>query len=191
MKQRRAVRIGVIADTHRLYDPAVEEHFAGVTAIVHAGDIGDRAVIESLQGIAPVVAISGNVDDYERSGYPRQIVIRRQGKTVAVRHVLYEKGKLTEDARKWLDSLQPDVCIFGHSHRPTIAWYGRTLLFNPGSAGPRRFTLPRAIGILTITPDRVVPAHVRLNDKPTIGHRRTSKRYTTVAKSSREERSSV
>jgi len=191
MKQRGAVRIGVIADTHGLYDPAVEEHFAGVLAIVHAGDIGDRAVIESLQGIAPVVAISGNVDHYERSGYPRQIVIRRQGKTVAVRHVLYEKGKLTEEAIRWLDSLQPDVCIFGHSHRPTIARYGRTLLFNPGSAGPRRFTLPRAIGILTITRKRVVPTHVRLNDKPRIGHRGKSKRCTTVAKSSRGQRSSV
>lgn len=185
MKQRGAVRIGVIADTHGLYDPAVEEHFAGVTAIVHAGDIGDRAVIESLQGIAPVVAISGNVDDYERSGYPRQIVIRRQGKIVAVRHVLYENGKLTKEAITWLDSLQPDVCIFGHSHRPTIARYGRTLLFNPGSAGPRRFTLPRAIGILTITRERIVPAHVQLNDKPRIGHRGKPKRRITAAKSSR------
>jgi len=185
MKHRGAVRIGVIADTHGLYDPAIKEHFAGVTAIVHAGDIGDRAVIESLQGIAPVVAISGNVDDYERSGYPREIVIRRKGKTIGVRHVLYEKGKLTEDARRWLDSLQPDVCIFGHSHRPTIARYGGTLLFNPGSAGPRRFTLPRAIGILTITREYVVPAHVRLNDKPRIGHRGVSKRRISVAKSSR------
>jgi uncharacterized protein len=165
MKQRGAVRIGVIADTHGLYDPAVEEHFAGVTAIVHAGDIGNRAVVESLQAIAPVVAVSGNVDEYERSGFPRQIVIGRNGKTIAVRHVLYEKGKLTEYATKWLDAEQPDVCIFGHSHRPTIAWHGRTLLFNPGSAGPKRFTLPRGIGLLTISRKTILPRLIKLRDK--------------------------
>jgi uncharacterized protein len=174
MKQRGAVRIGVIADTHGLYDPAVEEHFAGVSAIVHAGDIGDRAVIESLKGLAPVVAVSGNVDQYERSGFPRQIVIRRNGKTVAVRHVLYEKGRLTEDARRWLDSHQPDVCIFGHSHRPTIDRYGPTLLFNPGSAGPKRFSLPRGIGLLTISRKTVLPCLIKLRDKV---RRRESKTF--------------
>jgi len=165
MKKRGAVRIGVIADTHGLYDPAVRDHFAGVTAIVHAGDIGDRAVIKSLQSIAPVVAVSGNVDEYERSGFPRQIVIRRNGKTIAVRHVLYEKGELTEDATRWLDAEQPDVCIFGHSHRPMITWYGCTLLFNPGSAGPKRFTLPRGIGLLTISRKTILPCLIKLCDK--------------------------
>lgn len=164
MNERRQVRIGVIADTHGVYDPAIEEHFSNVTAIVHAGDIGDRTVIKALQGLAPVVAVSGNVDEYERSGFPRQIVIRRNGKKIAVRHVLYEKGKLMEDATRWLDAEQPDVCIFGHSHRPTIAWYGRTLLFNPGSAGPKRFSLPRGIGLLTISRTTVLPCLIKLRD---------------------------
>ncbi len=164
MNERGQVRIGVIADTHGVYDPAIEEHFSNVTAIVHAGDIGDRAVIKALQAIAPVVAVSGNVDEYEYSGFPRQIVIRRNGQKIAVRHVLYEKGKLTEDATRWLDAEQPDVCIFGHSHRPTIAWYGRTLLFNPGSAGPKRFSLPRGIGLLSISRNNVLPRLIKLRD---------------------------
>jgi putative phosphoesterase len=172
MTPRGTVRIGVIADTHGLYDPAVEEHFSGVSTIVHAGDIGDRAVIESLQAIAPVVAVSGNVDEYERSGFPRQIIFHRNGKSVAVRHVLYEKGKLTEDATKWLDMEQPDVCIFGHSHRPTIARYGRTLLFNPGSAGSKRFTLPRGIGLLILSRKQILPYLIKLRDKV---HRRELK----------------
>jgi predicted phosphodiesterase len=79
--------------------------------------------------------------------------------------VLYEKGKLTEEATRWLDAQQPDVCIFGHSHRPTIARYGRTLLFNPGSAGPKRFTLPRGIGLLTISRKQVLPLLIKLSDK--------------------------
>jgi hypothetical protein len=165
MMQRGTVRIGVIADTHGLYDPGVEKYFSGMSAIVHAGDIGDRAVIESLQALAPVVAVSGNVDEYERSGFPRQIIFRRRGKSVAVRHVLYEKGKLTEEATRWLDAQQPDVCIFGHSHRPTISRYGRTLLFNPGSAGPKRFTLPRGIGVLMISRKNILPLLIKLSDK--------------------------
>jgi len=176
MNQHGTVRIGVIADTHGLYDPAVEEHFDGVAEIVHAGDIGDRAVIESLRRIAPVVAISGNVDEYERSGFPRQIIIRRNGKIVGVRHVLFDKGKLTEDATRWLDSQQPDICIFGHSHRPTIDRYGPTLLFNPGSAGPKRFSLPRGIGVLTISKKHVLPRLIKLADK---ARRRESENVVT------------
>lgn len=91
---RIVLRIGVIADTHSLYDVAIEEHFAGATEFLHAGDIGDRGVIERLNGIAPVVAVFGNVDEYEKSGFPLQVTIRRGGVKIAVRHVLYEKGNL-------------------------------------------------------------------------------------------------
>ena len=165
MNQRRTIRIGVIADTHGLYDPAIEEHFAGVTEILHAGDIGGRDVIQRLQRIAPVVVVSGNVDDYEKSGFPRQTIIRRGGVKIAICHVLYEKGQLTKGAQEWLDREQPDVCVFGHSHRPTIGQLGHIILFNPGSAGPRRFSLPRGVGLLTITEGKVMPRLIRLSER--------------------------
>jgi putative phosphoesterase len=164
MNQRRAIRIGVIADTHGLFDPAIRRHFRGVDHILHAGDIGDRSVIEQLEQIAPVTAVSGNVDEYEHSRLPLQIVIRRNGKKIAVCHVLYAKGKLTQEAKSWLDRERPDICVFGHSHRSTIEQYGPTLLFNPGSAGPKRFSLPRGIGLLTIQKEKVLPKLIRLND---------------------------
>ena len=165
MKQRGAVRIGVIADTHGLFDPAIRRHFRGVDHILHAGDIGKHSVLEQLETIAPVTAVSGNVDRFEKSGFPRQILIRQSGMKIAVRHVLYEKGELTKDARVWLDREQPDVCVFGHSHKPTIERYGATMLFNPGSAGPRRFSLPRGIGFLTVGQGKVEPCLVRLPDQ--------------------------
>ena len=65
------MRIGVIAGTHGLFDPALIEHFAGVTTILHAGDIGDPEVIRQLERIAPVVAVSGNVDEFEQRGFLR------------------------------------------------------------------------------------------------------------------------
>ena len=164
MSERSVVRIGVIADTHGLFDPALVEHFAGVTAILHAGDIGDSDVIRQLRRIAPVIAVSGNVDDVKQGGYPRVRVIRRAGVTIAIRHILYERGRLTDEAREWLDSTQPHICIFGHSHRPTIEQYGGIMLFNPGSAGPRRFSLPRGVGMVTIRKGRIMSELIRLKD---------------------------
>lgn len=171
LTRRRATRIGVITDTHGLYDAAIEGHFAGVKEILHAGDIGGAEVIQRLRRLAPVTAVSGNVDDYEASGFPRRIIVRRRGLRIALCHVLYERGRLTADAAAWLEAEQPDVCVFGHSHRPMIARHGRTMLFNPGSAGPRRFSLPRGIGMLTLRPGKATPRLIRLGDRVAAGSR--------------------
>ena len=165
MNQRRAIRIGVIADTHGLFDPAVRRHFKGVDHILHAGDIGDRSVIEQLERIAPVTAVSGNVDDNEQSGFPSEAVIELAGRRIAIRHVLYEGGKLTKDGRAFLQENQPDLCIFGHTHQPKVEWFGKTLLFNPGSAGPKRFKFPRGVGILVFASQGTIPKHILLDDR--------------------------
>ena len=162
--RQRQHEIGIIADTHGLFDQAIIAHFAGVAAILHAGDIGDPEVIRQLEWIAPVVAVSGNVDEFEESGFPRSRVIRRAGVTIGIRHILFERGKLTPETKAWLDKEQPNVCVFGHSHRPTIEQYGSTLLFNPGSAGLRRFSLPRGVGMLIVRGGDITPQFIRLED---------------------------
>lgn len=164
MTQQRTIRIGVIADTHGLFDPAIQRHFRSVDHILHAGDIGDRSVIEQLEQIAPVTAVSGNVDD-EQCGFLSETVIKLAGLRIAIRHILYEGGKLTKDGRAFLDREQPDLCVFGHTHQPKAEWLSKTLLFNPGSAGPKRFTLPRGLGILTIEGSRIEPALIILGDR--------------------------
>jgi putative phosphoesterase len=165
MKQRSAIRIGVIADTHDLFDPAIRRHFTGVDHILHAGDIGKRSVIEQLEQIAPVTAVSGNVDD-DQCRFPFEAVIDLTGLRVAIRHILYEGGKLTKDGRAFLEREQPDVCVFGHTHQPKIEWFGATLLFNPGSAGPKRFKLPRVVGILEMIDGMIKPRHIELQNRP-------------------------
>jgi putative phosphoesterase len=176
VKASPPLRIGVIADTHGLYDPAVEQYFAGVTEIFHAGDIGNTSVLQRLRQLAPVTVVSGNVDDYEKSGFPPRIITRRGGCKIALCHVLYEKGRMTKEAEAWLNQVQPDVCIFGHSHKPTLTQQGRTMLFNPGSAGPKRFSLPRGIGLLTITGRKITPSLIRLEDR--VASRKASSRCT-------------
>ncbi|MBH0200762.1 MAG: metallophosphoesterase family protein [Nitrospira sp.] len=153
--------IGVIADTHSLFDPAIARHFSGVDHIIHAGDIGNRSVIEQLEMIAPVTAVSGNVDGYEESGFPTEALIKLNSFRIAIRHVVFEGGKLTKQGKAFLDRTRPDICIFGHTHQPKSEWLGDTLLFNPGSAGPKRFILPRMVGRITIGA-RLSVKHVRL-----------------------------
>ena len=166
MNQWNTIWIGVIADTHGLFDPVVRQDFTGVDHIVHAGDIGDRSVIEQLEQLAPVTAVSGNVDGYEQSGFPSEFVIELAGRRIAIRHILFEGGKMTKEGREFLEREHPDICIFGHTHQPRAEWFGKTLLFNPGSAGPKRFTLPRCIGLLRLRDAEVEPHLISLPDKP-------------------------
>jgi predicted phosphodiesterase len=72
-------------------------------------------------------------------------VIELAGLRVAIRRIPYEGGKLTKDGRAFLEREQPDICVFGHTHQSKTDWHGSTLLFNPGSAGPKRFTLLRGL----------------------------------------------
>ena len=83
---------------------------------------------------------------------------------IAVSHVLYEKDCLMKGGRAFLDREQPDICVFGHTHQPKTEWFDKTLLFNPGSAGPKRFTLPRCLGILVLARQGIIPKHILLND---------------------------
>ncbi|TKB91437.1 MAG: metallophosphoesterase family protein, partial [Nitrospira sp.] len=156
------MRIGVIADTHGLFDPAVRRHFKDIDHILHAGDIGKRSVIEELEQIASVTAVLGNVDG-ELCGFPSEAVIELAGRRIAIRHILYEGGKMTKEGRTFLEREQQDICIFGHTHQPKEEWFGKTLLFNPGSAGPKRFKLPRGVGILVLTKERIISKFIPLD----------------------------
>lgn len=160
------MRIGVIADTHGLFDRAILRHFRGVDHIIHAGDIGDQSVLDQLRLIAPVTAVSGNVDGYEQSGHPAETVIELGGRRIAIQHILYERGRLTKEGLAFLERERPAVCIFGHTHQPKAEWRGETLLFNPGSAGPKRFTLPRGLGLLVIVGETITPSLIHLADRP-------------------------
>jgi len=159
------MRIGVLSDTHGLFDRAIARHFADVDHILHAGDIGKREVIEQLERIAPVTVVSGNVDGFEASGFPVEQVIELGGHRIAIYHRLYEKGKLTKDGASFLERTIPDICVYGHSHQPKAEWREGMLLFNPGSAGPKRFHLPRAIGLLLFHRETIEAQHITLADR--------------------------
>jgi putative phosphoesterase len=143
------LKLGIISDTHGLYDEAVSDIFAGVDAIVHAGDIGKLDIIHRLEQIAPVFAVEGNNDWF--GVYPTERVEEINGRRILIRHIFGELHQLDRAAHAVIETERPDILIFGHSHRPYREQLGGTLLFNPGSAGPRRFKLPRTVGLLTLT----------------------------------------
>jgi putative phosphoesterase len=140
--------IGVISDTHNKFDPAIRTHFAGVSQILHAGDIGERRILQELEAIAPVLAVTGNVDwggPLDRD-VPRSRSITLDGCPIYMTHIVDHPAQLL----KRLPEPRPAVYIYGHSHIPLIEEHEAVLFLNPGSAGPGRFGRERSIARLTI-----------------------------------------
>lgn len=146
----------MISDTHGLLRPQAVAVLLGVDHILHAGDIGKLQILEELRRIAPVTAIRGNVDT--------ESVFRHVPETEAVEL----NGKLFHLIHNVKDlDLMPSAAGFaavisGHTHKPAFEWKKGVLFFNPGSAGPRRFSLPVSVGILYSTDKKVVPQIIEL-----------------------------
>ena len=148
--------IGVISDTHGLIRPDALRVLAGSDAILHAGDIGSQAVLDELEGIAPVFPVRGNIDEGKwGQSLPRTQVLPFEGALIYMLHDIHQLD---------LDPVAAGIAavVFGHSHKPVIERRDGVLFFNPGSAGPRRFKLPIAVGRLTISGATVMPEIVTL-----------------------------
>jgi putative phosphoesterase len=138
------MRIGVISDTHGLVRPEALAALAGSELIVHAGDVDRPDVLEALARIAPVRAVRGNND---RGAWAKRLpasdAIEVDGRTLFVIHDVHE---LAGDAA----AAGYAAIIAGHSHRPRNEIVDGVLYFNPGSAGPRRFSLPVTVGRIDV-----------------------------------------
>jgi putative phosphoesterase len=148
--------IGVISDTHGLLRPAAIDALRGVEHILHAGDVGDASILDALRNVAPVTAIRGNIDvGGPCSHLPATEVVSLQGHTF---YMLHDRQALDLDPA----AAGFSAVISGHSHKPLLEWRHGVLYMNPGSAGPRRFSLPVSIGLLTIGADGLQPQLVTL-----------------------------
>ena len=152
--------IGLIADTHGLLRPEIARAFAGVDWILHAGDVGKRAVLEGLLKIAPVEAVFGNVDDPHDPSLARVRTLTHNGIVVHVSHG-HELGRPT--AELMLARYSADVVVFGHTHRAVVVKTrdGR-LAINPGAAGPKRFDVVPSVARLTLSERAPVRAEAEI-----------------------------
>lgn len=156
-KQERTQKvIGVISDTHGLLRPEAVDALQGVDLILHAGDIGNFEVLETLKRIAPVVAVRGNND---KGDWAEKLP---HGEVTAVGAIsIYMIHDVKEmDLNPAATGFQ--VVVSGHSHKPSVEERRGVLYVNPGSAGPRRFKLPISIARLRVSGEVVSAELVEL-----------------------------
>jgi len=136
--------IGVISDTHGLMRPEALAALRGVEHILHAGDVGEVAVLDALRKIAPVTAIRGNVDTSGACAkLPATDVVQLGDQLFYLVHSVHDLD---------IDPVAAGVAmvVSGHSHKASVSVKKGVVFFNPGSAGPRRFSLPVTVGFVTV-----------------------------------------
>jgi putative phosphoesterase len=149
--------IGVISDTDGLLRPEAKKALKDSDLIIHAGDVGDPGLIETLSKYAPVHAVRGNMDRGIRfRQLPLSDVVEVQGCSIYVLHDM-ESLDLSPSSAKI------DMVVSGHSHIP--AWFEKDsiIYLNPGSAGPRRFSLPVTVAKVILKPGGIYPEIVHLD----------------------------
>ncbi len=147
--------IGVIADTHGIIRPQAIERLRGAQQIIHAGDVGEPAVLTALEQIAPVAAVRGNVDLGTLGRLPATQLLEVVGQAI---YVIHNVADLELD----LEAAGVRAVISGHSHRASIRWGDGVLFLNPGSAGPRRFSQPLSVARISLRDGRLDPEIIQL-----------------------------
>lgn len=147
--------IGVIADTHGLLRPEIEQFLKTCNAIIHAGDIGSREIYNSINSIAPTYAVKGNVDwEPWTKNLPFNDVVEIAGKYFYITHILDNIDLEPTPAHI-------NAIIYGHTHMPEINKKESVLYMNPGSAGPRKFPKPVSAGKIVIDNNDLQPEIIR------------------------------
>jgi uncharacterized protein len=150
--------VGVISDTHALLRREAVAALQGSDVIIHAGDVGDPEILDELRTIAPTYAVRGNVDTSRRAqALPLTEVVEVGDLRLYVLHILSDLD---------LDPVTAGFAavIFGHTHRPHAEIRNNVLYLNPGSAGPRRFTLPICVARLVIAGSHISHEIIELHD---------------------------
>ena len=138
------MKIGLISDTHGLLRPEALAALAGCDHILHAGDIGKPGILDALRQIAPLTAVRGNNDEglAWAAELPERVELALGGVGL---HLVHQADHVAHPLPEHIR-----VVVIGHSHKPLIETRDGRLWINPGSAGPRRFTLPISVGLLHI-----------------------------------------
>lgn len=140
------MKIGVISDTHGFLDPRVEKIFAGVHHILHAGDIGYASIILELGMIAPTTAVLGNCDDTS-IGFRLTEKPRLSEKKFLLHHIVNPR-ELSENLHAEIVKADPEVVVFGHTHKKFSERIGGRLFLNPGYSGKPKLGTERSVAIL-------------------------------------------
>lgn len=150
------MKIGLISDTHGLLRPEALAALQGCDHLIHAGDIGKPEILAQLQAIAPLSAVRGNNDQGAWAEDLPERLLLKFGRTAF--YVLHDLAELDIDPQEQRIA----VVVAGHSHKPRLEQRHGVLYINPGSAGPRRFSLPIGLGFVHLQQGRVRPELIEL-----------------------------
>jgi putative phosphoesterase len=153
-------QIGVISDTHNHLDSKVFELFEGVDHILHGGDIGMSALILELQSIAPVTAVLGNTDD-PAIRFRETEIVELAGRKFLLHHIV-DPVAPSETIKRRIARDNPDVIVFGHTHKPFQQTIAGVLYFNPGYAGKSRFGMERTVAVLHCDAESIRAEYIKL-----------------------------
>lgn len=159
MLKVKSIRIGVISDTHNYLDPRIADLFEGVTHILHAGDVGEMSILVQLEQIAPVTAVTGNTDSM--LPLKETEVVELDGRKYLVHHIVDPRGP-AEPVSGRIAREQPDVVVFGHTHKAFCQVFGGRLYFNPGYAGRPQQGIERSVAILHWEDGAIRPKFIAL-----------------------------
>jgi uncharacterized protein len=171
MQVESPILLGAVADTHnspsrpgRSLDTVVELfRRMNVGLVLHAGDAGQVAVLQSLERVAPVVAVRGNADPLDLiETLPDHVWIEAGSRTVLLMHGHH--GKTALKAARAAAGPDVDLIVFGHSHKPLIEREGHTILFNPGSPTERRWNPHFGVGLIRVSDAELEPELVLFDD---------------------------
>lgn len=140
--------IGVVSDTHGYIDPRAFPLLEGVELILHAGDVGNQAILDRFGQIAPVHAVRGNTDTSQPLArrLPARLSLELEGVPIFMTHI----GGKPELLLKALPDPRPRVYIFGHTHEALHDEREGVLFLNPGAVGRPRFGGGLSIALLEL-----------------------------------------
>ncbi|CAN5460331.1 metallophosphoesterase family protein [soil metagenome] len=134
------MKIGLLSDTHSYLDPTIFDHFKDCDEIWHAGDIGDAAVIKTLEKFKPIRAVFGNIDDKDlQIRFPEDLWFKCEGMNIWMTHIGGAPPNYNPRIKKIFKEERPDAFICGHSHILRVKKDGDMLFINPGACGNHGF----------------------------------------------------
>lgn len=143
------MKIGLLSDTHSHLDSNVFDYFKKVDEIWHAGDIGDRKVIDDLQRFKKIRAVYGNIDEADlRSEWPEDLWFTLEGLSIWMTHIGGAPPNYNPRIKKILKDKIPNIFICGHSHILRVIRdknYNNMLYLNPGAAGQHGFHIMKTL----------------------------------------------
>ena len=139
-------KIGIISDTHGVFDDKLRDFLAEVDEIWHAGDIGSIGLADKIAAFKPLRAVYGNIDDgTTRRACPEFGLFECEQVKVLMTHIGGYPGRYNPEAVQKIAVCRPAPFLAGHSHI-LKAQYDRKyslLYINPGAAGKYGFHTAR------------------------------------------------